>query len=516
MKKTRKLVIIVASVAAAIIVGLAVMLSLTVSVKADYTGHINKGNKYMDAGEYDKAVMEFQAAKDMDEDRDEAYEGLYRAYDSLGYSTLSQQILEEGVVRTESDDLRGILAVAYPNSRYLQENAKPEKNADSGPALNVMILSLIAGSTYADYNHQYDVRLASSEGKVYKYEIDELGLELEYTNEGSIKKVNTGDETPYREMMPDSVSVKDLSYLLGTTEPISVDEMEKMEGIKDLESSEGEVTFKAEGCRVIIETEEDELIKPDAENRIISLKETGEEDDDESKGSKRVLKGKVTNATNGEPVTNAKVKVYKGKSAAGKPVEIKTGSNGLYSVETEPGDNFIVVEKEGYITGNFETYVLSKSDITYLDCAISPELKNGEIRIVLTWDAAPRDLDSYLRGTSGSGKPVMTSFTNKKQYDSNGNLIAELDLDDVDGHGPETTTLYDMNGKYEFIVTDFHMTSSMARSNAQVKVYKGSSLVETINITPDAVNMWKVLEIDHGQIKVINQPHSEGTSGVIK
>lgn len=505
MKQTRKIILIVASVAAVLIVGLAVLFALTYVVKADYTGHINKGNKYLASGEYDKAVLEFKSAMEMDEEKDEAYIGLFTAYDSLGYLTLSQQILEQGFSRTGSEDMRLMLSENFPDSAYLTEDGAEGKLALAEPVLNREILATIAGSTYGDYAHQYEVSLVSSEGKIFTYEVEELGMELEYDNAGSTNKINQGEKKPYREMMPDHVSLDSLSTLFGTTAPITVEELKELEGVRELQELDDGVTFKAAGCRVTIYNE-GELILSDSENTIASLKELGEADEEEEGADTKTLKGNITDAKTGDPVPDAKISIYEGKSASGKPLETKSNNSGLYSADVEGGDYYIVVEKEGYITGTFTTYVMTKSDISYQDCALSPVMKRGEIRIVLTWDATPRDLDSYLQGTSGSGKRIMTNYTSRSQTDSNGDLIAELDLDDTDGNGPETTTLYDMEGSYEFYVKDYLSTGTMGRTNAQVTVYKDNALVETIHITPDAVNRWMVLKIEKGEITVINQP----------
>lgn len=505
MNNTRKIVIIVACAAGVILVALAVFFALTTTVKADYAGRISRGNQYLEAGDYNKAVSEFKAALEMDETKPDAYEGLSDAYDGLGYAALSQEILEQGVQATGDSDLQLMLVRKFPERTLAggtEESVKETENRE--PALNNKLLSLIAGATFADYDHEYDVELVSSEEETFVYDVKELGIALVYDNNGNENKINQDTRMPYREFMPDEVRIKDLSYLFGYSGAMAVTQLKGMDGIQGLITEDGVVTFNAKDCLVRLFVNEEGMIQEGAENVIVSLKASGELPEETVEA--KILSGTITDAATGKAVSGAAVRVYSGNSETGTPQEATSAEDGSYSVETAAGDNYIVVEKEGYIRGTFEVYVLSNSGETGADFAISKELGEGEIRIVLTWGDSPRDLDSYLRGTTGSGQSFETSYGNKTAKDSGGNTIAELDLDDVDGNGPETTTLYDLSGSYEFYVKDFHETGTMAGSGAQVKVYKGNSLVQTIDITPDAGNIWHVLKIENGEISVTNTP----------
>lgn len=86
-------------------------------------------------------------------------------------------------------------------------------------------------------------------------------------------------------------------------------------------------------------------------------------------------------------------------------------------------------------------------------------------------------------------------------------MIAELDLDDTDGYGPETMTIYDLNGVYEFQVADFRRTRTMKEYGATVKVYLPNKEPVTITIDPsaDVKDIWIVCEIDHGELNIINK-----------
>ena len=79
-------------------------------------------------------------------------------------------------------------------------------------------------------------------------------------------------------------------------------------------------------------------------------------------------------------------------------------------------------------------------------------------------------------------------------------------MDDTDGYGPETTTIYDLNGVYRFRVADFHRTRTMKEYGATVKVYLPGKQPEVITINPEAdvKDIWIVCEIDHGELNIIN------------
>ena len=142
---------------------------------------------------------------------------------------------------------------------------------------------------------------------------------------------------------------------------------------------------------------------------------------------------------------------------------------------------------------------------------ISPELMAGSARIVLEWGAEPQDLDSYLYGDTDSGADVFVNYYNKQCTDG-GDLIAELDVDDTNGYGPETVTLYDLNGVYRYTVVDYRVTGTLQHYGATVKVYlPNQSSPEVITIAPGAgvENIWDVFELDHGELKILNSAGDE-------
>lgn len=163
------------------------------------------------------------------------------------------------------------------------------------------------------------------------------------------------------------------------------------------------------------------------------------------------------------------------------------------------------VKKTGYIDDVFEVQVTAGIPTTEQTLQISPVMQADEIRLVLTWEEEPRDLDSHLEGTSATGSSVHVWFGDKQAEDSNGNAVAELDVDDTSSYGPETTTIYQTNGNYEFIVNKYAGIGTISEGNAVVKIYVGNTLYATVEVVDGVENLWHVCTIVNGRITVTNR-----------
>ncbi|MCD8069694.1 MAG: hypothetical protein LUE87_12595 [Lachnospiraceae bacterium] len=263
-------------------------------------------------------------------------------------------------------------------------------------------------------------------------------------------------------------------------------------------------TEETEAEQVVYETEETD--------------ETAEETQEDEKTASSSTKaqttagtGRVLSSTTGSGVYGATVTFYSGTNTSGTPVaSSKTNSSGKYDVSLERGSYTAVVECSGYVTETFSCYVGSGKSSPSDNFVITPELQEGEIRIVLEWNSEPRDLDSYLSGTLDSGARISVNYTSKTAT-YGGEVVAELDVDDTTGYGPETTTIYDINGVYTFSVVDYYDTGTMGRYGATVKVYlSGESSPHTIEIPSSVTQNWTVCKIDHGELTIINSGDTSG------
>ena len=203
------------------------------------------------------------------------------------------------------------------------------------------------------------------------------------------------------------------------------------------------------------------------------------------------------------------IKAVQGDS--GHSANIKTEIDGSFSIELEADTYNITISAEDYEEETFEFTIEENSNYSGEQFTISPELAAGSARIVLEWNAQHQDLDSYLWGNTDKGDDLYVNFR-KRTCEGRDGLLAELDVDDTNGYGPETITLNDLNGVYTYSVVDYRTTGTLQQYGATVKVYlPGKSAPTVITLDPNAgvENVWEVFELDHGELKILNRAPAE-------
>lgn len=201
-----------------------------------------------------------------------------------------------------------------------------------------------------------------------------------------------------------------------------------------------------------------------------------------------------------KPVAGAEVILQKNGEAS---VRGQSGADGRVTLPSIPGGAddgsvSLIVKKEGYSS------LVARCPCGGLTYALSPVLHSLDgLRIVLNWGARPPDLDSHL------------VYENQHVYfQTKTGKDALLDVDDVDGFGPETITIQKRHPgvRYVYAVHDYsdgqsRQTPNLSdKSQAQVFVYVGSSLVRTFR--PPAGqkgNVWVVFAVgEDGEFYDIN------------
>lgn len=225
------------------------------------------------------------------------------------------------------------------------------------------------------------------------------------------------------------------------------------------------------------------------------------------------ISGKIKNALTGMGVANLELKLRKGiNQKTGSVIKTTTTSSvGSYTFSNiEAGNYTIEISGSGYNQTFFNVICIGGQNLMNQDATVTPILSPGETRIILTWGANPPDLDSHLTGPLPSGGRFHMFFVYKGNNSPWPNIV-NLDLDDVDGYGPETTTLYSqIEGTYRFYVHDYtnrNKTYSLALSNsgAVVRVYKSSGLVASFVVPPNREGtLWTVFEMTGSSITPIN------------
>ncbi|PJN61272.1 hypothetical protein PAEAM_24460 [Paenibacillus sp. GM1FR] len=155
---------------------------------------------------------------------------------------------------------------------------------------------------------------------------------------------------------------------------------------------------------------------------------------------------------------------------------VKTNTQGNYYINLPPG--IYTGELGGGDTKYITTYLIGVSAVNVENkrenqTAIEIPTQD-ETRFVLTWGKDPVDLDSHLVGPAGD-EGMFHTYYSDKQYYNNGELMVDLDLDDVTSYGPETTTIrHLLPGTYTFYVHHFSGSSTIKKSGAKIDVFHGA------------------------------------------
>ncbi len=214
------------------------------------------------------------------------------------------------------------------------------------------------------------------------------------------------------------------------------------------------------------------------------------------------ITGDIKDAYTGYKINSIKYTVRDNwNNTTGAVVLEGTATGGSYSITLPAGNYTITFEKEGYVTNHVNVAVQANNSVRK-DVSLNPETVSAggdSIRVVLSWGDTPRDLDSHLFGYR-NGSNIFHVYYSKKTYGS----YASLDLDDTDGRGPETTTIYNMASSdyYSYCVHDYtnkdkSSSTGLGYSNAKVEVYSGNVKIATFAVPYGAEGtVWKVFDYD--------------------
>ncbi|MGD9562924.1 MAG: carboxypeptidase regulatory-like domain-containing protein [Pyrinomonadaceae bacterium] len=234
---------------------------------------------------------------------------------------------------------------------------------------------------------------------------------------------------------------------------------------------------------------------------------------DEDHAGNGNVSGSVFNALTGVGVQGLTINLRLGLNATTGAIvrSGSTGPGGAYAFANLPAGNYTAeVAGEGFVTSYFAVLCIGNSTRPNQNGTITPIQPEGQVRIVLTWGAAPADLDSHFFGPLPNG----SRFHMYYPYSGSSSpwpTIVTLDLDDVTSFGPETTTLFQqIPGVYRFAVHDYtnrnsSTSSALSQSQANVRVYRGASLVGSFNVPlGQPGTLWTVFELDGLTVRPVN------------
>lgn len=511
MKTTlkRKIFLVVAGILAVVLVVVAAFAASHFVQTSKYQQQIEVATHYWEQQDYVNARVAFSAAMKLDDTREDAYVGLVRVYHALGDDEMASRILAEGLRKTPGRQLAALQeSLQMKEFRVEEEEATPEapevSDEEVTPALNTSLLEMLSSNSYENYRTQYGIESCDAQNDRCDVRVNQVAAVLHfYPTEAQPAVMNAGE--PEGNLRPTAVTLDDVSLLFGGGKTVTYDQIKAFHvGNLTLEEDDTYghlVSFTAQNCLVRIACDENGTVTAGAWN---SIEPEGIVQED-AEGMQ--LSGKVVSAVSADGVNGAEL-TFVSRSGQTDDQTVVADSYGKYSLRLPSGEYRVTIRCNGYTEETFDCTVSSYTQQTERNFTITPTLAEGQIRIVLTWGSNPTDLDSYLNGTTDSGVTVSTNFRNRT-CSSGGQTIAELDVDDIDGYGPETTTLYDINGVYEFRVVDFTGSGTMSSSGAVVKVYTPDSDTPVeIPICSGLENGWFVCRIDHGQVEVVNTSSS--------
>ncbi len=219
------------------------------------------------------------------------------------------------------------------------------------------------------------------------------------------------------------------------------------------------------------------------------------------------IAGIVFDATNNQPLTpTVTLELRVGvNTTTGTPIQTVTTSQGSsYSFTNVAAGTYTLVAKAaGYADATKTGISVGGSTTSNQNIFISPVGVAGNVRIVLTWRASPRDLDSYLTGPdSGGGRFLVAYFS---QGNCTRRPYACLDVDVTSGNGPETITItQQLPGTYRYAVHNYSGSPNIDVSGARVDVYINNALAQSFSVPQGNGRYWTVFELDGTIITPIN------------
>jgi len=172
-----------------------------------------------------------------------------------------------------------------------------------------------------------------------------------------------------------------------------------------------------------------------------------------------------------------------------------TDSDGCFAIELPEGSRTLRFTKTGYTFYDVIVMVVADDTVDLSEDIVGyTPLASGGIRIVLTWGEDPGDLDSHLLVP---GTPDEIYYDDQTASDS----TANLDWDETDGYGLETTTISTQkSGTYYYSVYNYDGSGSFVTTGAVVKVYNSAGLWKTYDATAatgdGTSDWWRVFSLD--------------------
>lgn len=200
------------------------------------------------------------------------------------------------------------------------------------------------------------------------------------------------------------------------------------------------------------------------------------------------VSGQVVSAVTAQGIGGASVCL-----ASGSPCTSTDGS-GNYTLSNVPTGAQTVRASAGGYTSLDQGVTVNANQTAQSNFVLSPSLAQGEMRIVLTWGANPRDLDSHL--WLPSSHPYHVYWNHKGSCSADPYTC--LDVDDRQSYGPETITIKQrFGGTYRYAVYNYSNDATIIASGAHIQVYDSTGLIGDYYVpTSGDGRWWYVFDLD--------------------
>jgi hypothetical protein len=189
------------------------------------------------------------------------------------------------------------------------------------------------------------------------------------------------------------------------------------------------------------------------------------------------IMGSVSNAFSSEPLDSVDIGITGPTQRSA-----RTNSDGAFSFAELPyGAYTVVASKSGYIQATRTVQLLEPT--VSVDLPLTPLPDSNQYRAVLTWGQDPHDLDLHLWTLQ-----TEVYFSHKGSLEET--PYAFLDVDDLDGYGPETITIGTLLDTCKFSVYNYAGSPDITVSRAHIDFYKGASLLRSFDVPTTGSGLW--------------------------
>lgn len=522
-KMRRYFLTIVGIILVAIItVGVVIIIQTGKEKNQKYTSAIQAGNTYYSAGDYQNAIAQYEIAIAVDKKQDTGYLNLSLAYMATDDYVKADEVLRKALIYADTNAIRERIVVVedFLYKENQKETAVTETlSADAIAELSKDIrledslFDMVAAYTYTDYVRDFGKKvLTSQENKLTGY-YENMDFDIYFYDLSNEIVLASNKTEPIATAKPNEISFRSLKRIFGGSSEqfaVSYGKLQELFGEKLSfhNDTNGKYYIQAEynNCRVFIETTKDGcIISETAWNKIEPLNRSKKEIEEGVDGE---ISGYVKNAVTGRGMNSVLKLREKGKKTGSVLYEIKSGTNGSYTFAGKQGKYTAEVSAKGYVTEYVDLEIVKGQIKAGADIILSPEVAEGEIRIVLSWGSAPEDLDAHAEGVSSTGSKFAIDYQHKIA-----NGVGKLDVDDTNGHGPETITVTDAAAEFTYFVVDFREEGTMSSSNAIVKVYlPGEAQAVTYRVPSTNGIVWEVFSYKDGNLTVSGKMSNDNYS----